>query len=228
MVEKNFIPVINEYFYYFDEKEEFKNNLDNFVNFIFSLDYYDIIIPVEGEGLNLFLSKYKKLNDQERENLYFDIVPSNSITFVNKNKYLPTESQDYEIFERKKILIFDATIRTGTSVQEIAEEIEKYIGEEICEISHTAFLYLDDYRKSLKPNSISKFVSFNFSYEVNHFKYKIIKESVLSYINENVFSQACDPPMWVFDEISEENIDKFQKAILKIPSAKKNSHINTF
>jgi hypothetical protein len=162
-------------------KEEIVQNIRNTIeSFVFACinSDFDVIVPVQEEGLAIFLPQLK-----ERKGTSPEIIPSNSLFHIEKDK-----------LKAKTILIVEAAVRTGGEITEITNYIEENF--QIKSTSIAAFLVLEEF-KHLSELEIPIF------HVLSPNQYLWAKEVVVEYLLNEVFVHFADPPMWEFNVTAE-------------------------
>jgi hypothetical protein len=169
-VNKNSIAFVDRNLGRLEIDQVVRNSIENFVSSCLNSDY-DVIVPIQEEGLAIFLPQLK-----ERKQVTPEIIPSNSLIHIEKEKLLG-----------KRILVVEAAVRTGGEITEITEYIEKNF--QIKSTSIAAFLVLDGF-KYINDLEIPIY------HVLSSNQYLWAKEVVTEYLLDEVFVHFADPPMW--------------------------------
>jgi hypothetical protein len=149
-----------------------KNSLDDFVLSCLNSDF-DIIVPIQEEGLAILLPKLKIRRGKGPE-----IIPSNSLRHIDKDQ-----------LDGKSILIVEAAVRSGGEIKEVTKYIEENFN--IKSTSIAAFLVLEGYR-NISDLEIPGF------HVLSPNQYLWAKDVIVEHLLDEVFVHFADPPMWEF------------------------------
>ncbi len=151
---------------------------------------YDFFVPIESEGMALFVSQIQYPNRQYR------ILPSTTLDNIEP-----------ATLKGKKILVVDASVNSGQTLLDLATKIEQRFN---CRTSFAAFIVRNDFEH--KSGLVIKGYL-----ELPSNQYIWAKETLIEYFLKSVFVRSDDPPMWEFNLLPEEVIS-LAHTLLRVPN----------
>jgi hypothetical protein len=167
-------------------KDQVRKLIPDFQQFCLGSDY-DLIIPIENEGLSLLLPALQKCNDIPK------IVPSSAVKGFDIDKKI-----------HKKILIEDASTYSGVTLLETKNWfIEKYPTTQVDIGSLIVYDKLDAKIEFAYKNYL----------KLSQNQYDWARESLSNYLISNVFMHYADPPLWQFNFNESQRIRLYETLI---------------
>ncbi len=153
-------------------EEKIRASLDKFVFDCLHSDY-DVIVPIQEEGLAIMLPQLRKQRELKPE-----IIPSNSLDHLDPDK-----------LKGKSVLLVEAAVRSGGELNYVSNKIERNF-----RVKNTAFacyLVLEEF-----PYVDDLVIPGFFILTAN--QYLWAKDVIVEYLLNEVFVHFADPPLWEY------------------------------